>query len=302
MIFDAEGFLNEYRISTFPAGSKNVPAGCIGVRCPFCGDRTSHMHFRLNGFYVRCWRCGRHKLSDVVSALLGAPAVEANRLITPFIKDAPGIAQTPPVRIFAPVITLPGGTGPLAEIHRDYLISRNYDPYELERLWRLAGTNHIDPNYRHRIIAPIYCDNVMVSYQARDVTGRQEPTYRACPPRYEVVSHKAVLYGIDLARGSSIVVVEGVTDAWRLGAGAVATFGVKWTTAQAMQIVNHPTWNRVFILYDADKPGQIGGLALFHFLRGFLDNVELLELTEWADPGSIPDTEARYLMRKELKI
>jgi DNA primase len=188
------------------------------------------------------------------------------------------------------------------EIHQRYLLDRQFDPFKIEQEWGIKGTNHIDPYYKFRIIAPIWFNNQIVSYQARDITGQQNPPYRACRPEDEVMSHKDVLYGNDFARGTSIVVVEGITDAWRLGAGAVATFGVKWTVAQAMKIVQHPYWNKVFILYDPDDAGQAGGVALFHFLRGFMDNVELLEMSGFSDPGSMPDSEARYLMRKELKI
>lgn len=300
MAFNAEQFLAHYRIESWPAGSKNVPAGCIGVRCPFCGDTKNHMHFRLNSFSVKCWRCGPHKITETISLLLNLPLHESYLIIEQYVTDGAPRQQYEP-RTYAKRITYPAGIIQLDKLHKRYLESRNFDPYELERIWKLKATNHLDTHYKWRIVAPVTIDHQVVSYQCRAITNQQEPPYRACRPEHEVISHKDVLYGADIARGASVVVVEGVTDAWRLGAGAVCTFGVKWTPAQALRLVRG-IWDRIYILFDRDEAGQAGGLSMYHFLRGFKDNIELLQLTDWADPGSMPDSDARYLMTKELKI
>lgn len=300
--FDVEKFCLDHHILTHPAGSKNVPSGCVGISCPFCGDSSNHMHFRLGTFAVKCWRCGKHRVVDAVGSLLRVPEAEARAIVARYVSDVSAPLQPAPPRVAAEAVKWPGGTGTLMEIHQRYLLDRLFDPFKIEREWGVRGTNHIDPNYKFRLIAPILFNHQIISYQARDVTGQQIPKYRACPPEHEVMSHKDVLYGYDKAIGSSIVIVEGITDVWRLGAGAVATFGTKWTTAQALQIVQHPSLNRVFVLFDPDEAGQLGGTELYHFLRGFMENVELLQLEGFSDPGSMPQSEARYLMIKELHI
>ena len=294
--FDIIRFCDDYHITFFTHGNKNVPMGCVGIKCPFCDDHSNHMYFRLNfAWAVNCWRCGRHSLSETVQALLGVPGVEARGIITRYASDSPRASQPQDQRIFAKSVVFPAGMSEMEQGHRLYLIKRNFDPNEIKNTWKVQGTNHIDPDYKWRIIAPITFRGQVVSYQARDIGDFQEPKYRACPPEYEVVSHKDVLYGFDEARGDSVVVVEGITDVWRLGPGAVATFGTKWTKPQALLMIQK--WDKIFLLFDPDDPGRLAGLSLYHFLRGFKENVELLELNGYSDPGSMPDSEAKYLMK-----
>jgi DNA primase len=300
MSFDIINFCADHHITLYSEGYKNVPAGCVGFQCPFCGDHSNHMHMRLGTNWLKCWRCGKHSLLSLVMALCNVFPIEARDIIARYDKTSPRGLQAQEQRIFAKAIVYPAGMGALTENHRIYLSSRDFDPVGIADTWKIQGTNHIDPNYKWRIIAPITFRGQTVSYQARDVTCIQEPKYKACPPEHEVISHKDILYGYDEARGDAVVIVEGITDVWRLGAGAVATFGTQWTKAQALLAIQK--WDKIFILFDPDDPGQLAGLSLYHFLRGFKESVELLQLNGYSDPGSMPQSEADYLMKKGLGL
>ena len=47
-----------------------------------------------------------------------------------------------------------------------------------------------------------------------------------------VVNYKDILYNMDRVQGEKVVVVEGITDVWRMGDGFVASFGTTLTSAQ----------------------------------------------------------------------
>jgi DNA primase len=68
------------------------------------------------------------------------------------------------------------------------------------------------------------------------------------------VNLKDYLYGYDSCVGDSVVVVEGITDVWRLGMGvAVATLGTQTTLAQISLLRK---FKKVIILFDRGEDAQ----------------------------------------------
>lgn len=61
-------------------------------------------------------------------------------------------------------------------------------------------------------------------------------------------------FTIDKAAGDSCIVVEGVTDVWRLGPGAVATFGIKFRPAQVAMLARH--FKTIHVLFDPEPAAQ----------------------------------------------
>lgn len=191
--------------------------------------------------------------------------------------------------------------GELGAMHIQYLESRGFDAEKLESLWGLMGTKGIG-RYPNRIIAPIFLNGTTVSYQGRDVTGKQKLRYKACSLEKEVIHHKNTLYGIDNCK-DSIVVVEGITDVWRLGYGAVCTFGIKYTTSQLRMIASK---KRRYIMYDTQDPqARAQGLSLaaqLSLLPGLTEYVELGSTHAWIDPragkdpGNLTQEEADAIM------
>ena len=263
------------------------------------------MHFRKGTFGVKCWRCGKKKISETIAALLRIPHREAIWEMRKFTKKGNIENRYFETQIeHAKDLIWPGGCESLQNVHRKLLESRNFDSYELERIWKLLGTNHIDPNYRWRIVIPLYWKNRAISYQALDITGQHKQKYKAAPPAHEVIPHWEMLYGADQAlitNSRKVVVVEGVTDVWRLGPGAVATYGVEWNNKQAIMLSKN--WEEIFLFYDPDEAGEKGGLSLYNFLRGFGNNVYNMKLETGAeDPGALSNEDGRYIMENIFKI
>jgi DNA primase len=72
------------------------------------------------------------------------------------------------------------------------------------------------------------------------------------------MSKSGLLYGLPNAiRGTGpVVLVEGVTDVWRLGRDAVATFGKTLSVRQTQQMVALFEARPIVVAYDADASEQ----------------------------------------------
>lgn len=226
---------------------------------------------------------------------------EAKRIILEYggEKTRPLLKQNSPVQVGKRKrVDFPLGTVELQPKHRDYLIGRNFDPDLLERIYGLKGTGPLG-DYKFRIIAPVILDGKMVSYQGRDVTGKSDLRYKACPLDLEVIHHKHTLYGVDLVKGGSVVVVEGITDVWRLGPGAVATFGTGFTKQQANMIMQK--FKRVYLLFDPEPKAQQVAEELSWVLSNVGVESYIIDLGSGTDPGDMKQDDADNLM-KELGL
>jgi len=313
-IFDAVRFLRDHRIPTSGKG-RHGRKGWIQIHCPLCaGSQDWHGGFnlipghRFEGTYS-CYRCGYSLVKNVIRALLRVDDSSAARIYLTYLREPSQISREhhrddtqdrPPVSFSTPSrnVPLPPGTGPLQETHRRYLTQRNFDPDLIERDWKIAATRNVG-EYAFRIIIPVFRDGYRVSYQGRDITSLAPDKYRACHISNEVIHHKFTLYGIDDVKRNSVIVVEGVTDAWRIGKGnVVGTFGVKFTRPQLLLL--HQRFDRVFVFFD-DEPDAINqGLLLVNQLEVLGTEAALFSPGEGRDPGSLPDSEAAEIVRELL--
>jgi hypothetical protein len=294
MSFDAISFLREYRIPYYTEGP-NTTSGWVNVQCPFCSDSSSHGGFNLAGGYYHCWKCGGHRLDIAVRRLTGLSRVDAKDLI--FRHSSRGALAGAMNRKREPKarkVDLPGG--PLDKDHRAYLESRRFDPDDLEKRYRLRGVGPVG-RYKNRIVLPIYRNRKCVSFQARDITGRHPIRYLGPPIEESVVDYKRILYAADDVPGSRVLIVEGPTDVWRIGPGAVASFGTALTPYQIREAAR---WLEVFILFDSESEAQSKARAAAASLAALGRYVEIVEIGD-SDPGDLPETEVAHL-RKELKL
>jgi len=300
MRFDAKQFLNDNQIRWTDSGP-NSHDGWIQVNCPFCGDRSFHGGFSLSMPAYNCWRCRGHKLIDVIIRLTDSDRLKARFILSKYIT---GDTSQPYYDIQRPregVLELPVGCGELTDRHIKYLEDRGFDCEKIVREWDLRGTGHIG-DYKFRIIAPIYLNNKMVSFQGRDITGKSSARYKACSKDNELYHHKYMLYGIDNVRDRKAVIVEGITDVWKLGYGAIATFGIEFTYQQVMMICD--ALDRAVILYDNSDTAQAQADALYNAIvaqHNKVTSLEIATLTDVDDPGDLPDSKAEYIKRKLLK-
>jgi len=299
-VFDAIRYFRDRGIDFVEAGAKNVGDGWVGLRCPFCADKSTHLGYNLERGYFSCWKCGGKRTEDVVMALEGCEYHEACR----FVLDYQTGYEARPLRTRTlqvegrTTLEWPPGTVRMMPWHREYLAGRGFDPEYLEWKYFLVGTLDCGP-YANRILAPLVYQGRAVSYQGRDITGRSEQKYKACRKDDEVVHHKHILYNLDNCRGGALVVVEGITDVWRLGDHSAATFGTTVLREQVAAIWERH-YRRVFTVFDPEPDAQRRARFLRDQLAVFGVEAFNVKLKK-GDPGDLPPGEADAMMRELLE-
>lgn len=298
-----EGVLSRYGV---PFRATDARGGWVSVHCCFCaGSADFHLGFSVEHSYWRCWRCGRHDAAEVLAALCRvdrSTAIDLHRAVRGSPGDAQRIARDRAAQAAVRISRYrrPDDVGPMGSVHRRYLEGRGFDPDRIEREWRVLGTgpaSRLDGvDYRFRLFVPVTWDGTEASFQARDVTGRSDRKYLACPVDREVRHHKHVLYGNQEKWGRVGIVAEGVTDVWRLGPTACAVFGIQYRDEQVREIVRN--FERVAIVFDAEAQAQAQARRLAATLRLVLDaETVVVDLGSGIDPGSMSQDDADHLVR-----
>lgn len=246
---DVRTLLSELNIPYKDHGeSPLVSAGWAGAECPFCGRGTNKpgLGIHLRTLRCSCWKCGTHHLASVLHEITGLPWSAIKQRLTDLDAN-PGISRVtkPTGRYREPV-----GVGPLLPVHRQYLAKRGFDPDEIAEVWGVRGIG-LAPKLQWRLFLPVTVRDKPVSWTTRAV-GDVELRYVSADPTDESVHLKETLYGEGLVK-QAVVVVEGPTDAWRIGPGAVATYGLSHTAAQVARIARYST--RV-ICFDREAAAQ----------------------------------------------
>lgn len=287
-MFDAERYLKEFGIP-YSTGGKDISPGWLGISCPFCRDTLTHGGFSPEGYYS-CWRCGWHSIEDLLCRLERIEFHVACKRVAEYQirgKSWRNRVQNRSERVS--IVEVPGSK--LQEIHKRYLRSRRFDPEQLAEKYDLRGTGPVGP-YKFRIIAPIYYNQEIVSYQGRDVTGKAELPYKACPKEQEIIEHKTTLYNLDNAVHDTCMVVEGIFDVWRMGDGAVATFGVGFRWAQVELLASR--FKKVSLVYDGEPKAQAKARTIVQALGNLGVDAKNILLTH-GDPADLSDEEAQEL-------
>jgi hypothetical protein len=295
MTFDAQRFCNDNQIETSPAGAKHSRPGWVHIRCPFCSGHAGwHGGFNLESGYYNCHRCGGHWMPKVIARLLSSHIKHGFEIISQYSTgNLSNFRYKPPSFDRPEEITLPPDTSFISMEHILYLKDKRGFKHwrQIIRDWDLQSTGCYG-NYSYRLLAPIYFEGRVVSFQCRKTHHKQHPPYLACANKNEVIHHKHIVYGFDYAAPlNRCVVVEGITDVWRLGPGAIATFGKKYTPEQLALIANN--FKEVFVLMDADAGKEADILVDQLTMLGA--KVDAICLDE-GDPGALPDWYAKQLM------
>lgn len=281
-------FLEMYHLSF--SKTSNVGAEYISIQCPFCSDNSFHGCIHTKKIFYNCWKCGWHPMEKVIQEITELPTKEIKKIIRE-LTGVPIIRKRKEIKEKPTTLRLEGEE--LTDKHRNYLLSRNYDPDFIIEKYKIKGTNHLG-DYKFRIIAPIFFEKQLVSYQGRDITDQSKSRYKACPKEKEIIHHKHILYNIDNAISDTLIIVEGIMDVWRLGDGSVATFGTGYSQEQIDLIVKKG-YKKVFIIYDPgaqDKANILGkNLNLFGIQATIIDLLD-------CDPGELSENEAKNLLKE----
>lgn len=274
-----------------PGEHHHVREGWIGLNCPWCPRPSSRKGQWRLGIEIatgrtNCWSCGGRPLFEAIALLARISTGEVASLLQGVrFKYVQKPKKTGSLKT-------PRGAGPLAQAHRDYLSNRGFDPLTIERLWGVQGIG-IAARLQWRLFIPVFLDGEVVSWTTRRISStRAERRYISASPVEESIPLKETLYGIDLAR-STIIIVEGPTDCWRIGPGAVGTFGTAITKAQVNLMSRFP--RRVICLDSEDAAQRVAQslLSTLSALPGETVNIEL----EADDPGSASLEEVEEIRR-----
>jgi len=287
MSYDLRTLFNDYRIPYTTEG-KNTQKGWINIQCPFCNDMSNHGGFNLAKQYYHCWRCGAHKFETVLKKLLHVSGYELQEILEHYSIDIPKPKEIA-LKTLSSTLQLPK-TQPLTNQAKMYLINRNFNPEEIEKQWKIKSTLNIG-FYKDRIFIPIYNNNQMVSFTTRDITNKHPIKYLSA--KQELLSHKHIIYGMDYVKNKKAIVVEGCMDAWRIGPGAVALFGISYTKKQVLLL---STLSVLFILLDADA--MHSAEKLYTELYNLVPHVEIITLPSYAkDPAELKLEDAVYIRK-----
>ncbi len=292
-MFDAESFLEDHNIS-YDTEGKNCSPEFLNIPCLWHDDNSNHLGIhRIKGF-GNCWHCGWLPIDKIISKLLNCSSFEARKIMQQYDTDPNyDLWEERKEKQIIEQLSLPAGAEKIKRVHRDYLIKRNFDPDEIESTWGIKGTGHIG-DYKFRIIIPIHLNGNLISYVGRDITGKASLRYKACKKRREILFHKHSLYGIDFVINRKAILVEGITDVWRFGKGAIATFGTGYTKEQLLMISNK--LDEVSILFDNDALEQ--SKKIYFDLVGVVKNVNWFSLPKGIkDPADLDQEQARKIKK-----
>lgn len=302
-MFDIIGFCTHYDLEYAPGDP------WVKVSCPWCGNESSKGGEKLYGAVnavsegFTCFRCGGKHLFAYLRKVLPnglEPETEVWNWRHGDLSNLSGKAS------HSAKLNLPTSSE-LSQHHKNYLISRKFDPEYLVNQYGISGTG-IGTHFRAsngksidvswRILIPVLdAGKRAISWQARAISKNAELRYIGCPDCDSIQSYKDSLYGIHLTRNDVLGIVEGVFDQWRMGPGWVSTMGIG---VSQQQIKAMAQWKRVVVCFDSEPQAQkiaheIGANLASIGVRCDIVDLELCE----RDAGDLSESEARDI-NKEL--
>ena len=296
--FDLLQFIETKATVKYWTSGKNVSPGWITFRCFYCDDNSNHLGIKIATGDTYCWKCGKHNFHKTIMRLTKCTFQEASSI--KFTKKHKTPKKTINYdEITKNIITLPEG---ITEIwpasFLKYLKKRKFKPKKIIRKYQLKATYPLG-KYKFRIVIPIIMNRKIKSFICRDITGRREPKY-LMPEQFETIkTPKQCIYNYDsVQNGGNCILVEGPTDVWRMGKGAISFFGVTSSTEQLVHF-KRKNINKLFIMMDNDAPGKTSAKKISNFLSPLAKSTEIITMTSHPDPGSLLQEEAE-IIKKEL--
>jgi hypothetical protein len=287
--------LDKYRVEYRKHGQHHhVGANWLGMDCPDCspGSGRFRLGYNLSLGYFSCWSCGKKYFSTTALRLTSgrASTKELSELLVKRPRDK-RLVEAQEGGCYVPP-TLFATNQPTLE---NYLVKRGFDAGLTSKRWALSLCR---VNNERRLFIPIFWGEQAVSWTSRRLhdEGGNSPRYLTAKPNEEALSHKKILYGLDHCR-DSVIVVEGPFDVWRIGFGAVCTFGVAYTRSQIALLSRYPT--RV-ICYDAERDAQKRARKLCRELSAFGGTTHNVVL-DAKDPAEASQEEIRELRETYLE-
>lgn len=275
------------------------------VNCPFCNDTRKRLWINhrwglkdpvtgsLNLHLCICYNEGcfamieerRKWLYAEVMADVGDGSLD---VVLPSYKTRPAEPAT---------VELPGEVVTLDQLPADhsackYLSERSFDPVLLGQRLAVAYCPVANWNVQMatgRIIIPIMMDGKLRGWQGRYIG---DPPSKFVPKYYTMPGMRKteLLYNLDQARKHPyVVLVEGVTDVWRVGPASVALFGK--TLSMTHELLISSIWNKgtVYVMLDCDANED--AKRIVSKLQGRVGICIQVNLPDDSDPGDLSQEE-----------
>ena len=286
---------------------KNCKEGWVNITCRFCDDRSNHLGGNLSNGAFHCWRCGKHSFFEVIRFFEPHAAPEEIQEIIDEHSDYKSLGRR--YSLDGPDTSEEDIDWPFflkeecRPLYSRYLSNRNFAYDSLFYHWGvlLSGPDAFYEmlDFRFRLMIPVLWNSELVSFLGRDVTGKAKHRYLTCPKTKEKIHHKNILYGRklgDKTRKRFIIVTEGVTDVWRLGADAAATFGIEFSRNQIRILANSTL--HVFVMYDHGRAAQAQADKLIGELnfRGVKAENVSSYLPPGQDPADLTELDVKHIL------
>ena len=274
----------------YTESGKNVSDGWIGTTCPFCDDHSNHLGINLRSKTISCFKCGT---TGTVIKYLSEELRDFNKAITILGNAVPRElhSEDQQYKENAVHVELPKeAKREITPYHAGYLKERGFDYQTLNDLYNLHYCGPVG-EWANRIIVPVIKNYRLITFTSVDISDESNMRYRHLKDEESIIPIKHYLFGIEYTDGNSCIVVEGLFDMFRVGSGAVATFGTKVTSEQKRLLSK---FNVVKILFDGDSSGRINGAKLAEELAPFCD-VKLFELPLGIDPDTMSEEDIKIV-------
>jgi len=274
----------------YSESGKNVSDGWIGVTCPWCDDGSNHLGIRLDAGTCSCFKCGQ---SGTIIKYLADELGSFNKAIQVLGDAVPLELKSfeESERARAIKVELPKeAKRQISKYHAGYLNSRGFDYEELTDKYNLHFCGPYG-KWANRIIVPIMKNYRLITFTSIDISDEVFIRYKHLQDELSIIPIKQHLFGLEFTNKHSIIVVEGIFDMFRIGDGAVCTFGTKITSEQKKILSKYST---VKIVFDGDEAGQINGEKLANDLAPFAD-VKLFFLPEGSDPDKLSQDDIKEI-------
>lgn len=287
-MFQIQEYLESIDIP-YKTEGKNVTSGWTEINCIFCGAEN-HLGIGPDGQNYHCWVCGeKGHITNLIRELESFSWSQAQSRFEEYSDDLePLIIEKPTAR----KLKLPTLLDTALPIQKKYLKRRRFNIDHLIEEYKIKFFPQVGKR-NFCIYAPIIMDGRTVSFVACDTTSKKELKYDNCSIEESIISPKHCLYNIDSVKPKgSVLIVEGITDDWRMGAGCVATLGTEFTVEQ-IELLLEREIKQAFIMYDFNATNE--ALRLYTMLNPLIPT-EILELDE-GDPADLTDEEAWEIKR-----
>lgn len=290
-LFDIRSYFEDKGID-FRTSGKNVTSGWLELVCPFCADPSYHLGISDSNIY-HCWRCGSK--GSIIKLIMELENISYSKAIkelsTYYLSDLTELKIDIQKRYNHNILPKEA-TKEFSSIHSDYLLLRRFNPNIFIKKYDLYACYMLG-KYKYRIICPVIEDERIVNFTAMAVSG-QSPKYLHCPNEEAIIPMKECLYNIDSV-DKTIIIVEGVTDVWRLGDGTVATMGIEFTSEQ-INVLAKREINRCFVVFDAEDLAQKKAEKLATVLSSFIKEVDIIFLRK-GDPCDLTDGQVEEIRK-----